>query len=52
MIASPLIRLGRRILDIPRKGFPVLHPKKDECGFDEKYGVETSKLVWLTNPVF
>lgn len=54
MILSPAINLShrvvRRVLDIPRKGLPVLHSKPLERGFDQQYGVETSNLVWLTNP--
>jgi SAM-dependent methyltransferase len=42
-------RVIRRVLDIPRKGLPVLHGKKAESAFDQEYGVETAKLVWFTN---
>ena len=38
------------MLDIPHKGWPVLHSKPQEGRFDKEFGVETAKLVWLTNP--
>jgi SAM-dependent methyltransferase len=53
MVLDPIVHLGhrvvRRVLDIRRKGFPVLHPRAGDAGFDQEYGVETSKIVWLTN---
>ena len=45
-------RVVQRIIDIPRRGLPVLLRKPAELlpdNFDARYGVETSKLVWLTN---
>jgi SAM-dependent methyltransferase len=41
-------RTVRRIKDIPRRGLPELHPHPST--FDEEFGVETDRLVWLTNP--
>lgn len=42
------MRAVRRLLEIPHRGFPTLHPNR--CGFDEQWGTETEKIVWLTNP--
>ena len=44
-----LHRALRRVVDIPKRGFPILRPEPAHASFDQKYGVETSKLVWLTN---
>lgn len=43
-----LLRLGRRTLEIPHRGFPSFHG--NPCSFDRDWGVETSSIVWLTNP--
>jgi SAM-dependent methyltransferase len=43
-----LLRALRRLLEIPRRGFPTLRPNR--TGFDEQWGTETEKIVWLTNP--
>jgi SAM-dependent methyltransferase len=40
----------RRLRKIPRRGFPTLHSRPNDRVFDKHYGVETSSLVWLTNP--
>lgn len=42
-------RAWRRVVDIPKRGLPILHSEPAHAGFDQEYGVETSKLVWLTN---
>jgi SAM-dependent methyltransferase len=40
----------RRLMKIPRRGFPTLHSRPNDEAFDTHCGVETSSLVWLTNP--
>ena len=42
-------RAWRRIVDIPKRGLPILRLEPAHTSFDQEYGVETSKLVWLTN---
>ncbi len=41
-------RIIRRISEIPQRGLPML--RLTPTTFDREYGVETTKLVWLTNP--
>jgi SAM-dependent methyltransferase len=43
-----LLRALRRLSEIPRRGFPTLRPNR--TSFDEQWGTETEKIVWLTNP--
>lgn len=43
-----LSRLMRRVADIPKRGLPMLW--MEPTPFDEEWGTETSKVVWLTNP--
>jgi len=43
-----LMRALRRLLEIPRRGFPTLRPNR--TSFDEQWGTETEEIVWLTNP--
>ncbi|HVZ82849.1 MAG TPA: class I SAM-dependent methyltransferase [Terracidiphilus sp.] len=43
-----LDRTARRIAEIPRRGLPELRPHPST--FDEEFGVETDRMVWLTNP--
>ena len=51
-MASSLFHLAKRVvlrlLEIPRRGLPKLSPNHSR--FDEEWGTETEKLVWLTNP--
>jgi SAM-dependent methyltransferase len=45
----PLVaRVWKRILEIPERGLPTIQP--NPSSFDQKLGVETSKIVWMTNP--
>lgn len=49
MSVLPLVnRIVRRVLEIPQRGWPILHTRVST--FDKEFGVETSQLVWLTNP--
>jgi SAM-dependent methyltransferase len=48
MLYSLAARVWRRILEIPKRGLPTIRP--NPCSFDREWGVETSKIVWLTNP--
>lgn len=41
-------RVVLRLLEIPQRGLPQLRPNRSR--FDEEWGTETEKLVWLTNP--
>jgi len=43
-----LKRVGARLWEVPERGLPQLSPKRSR--FDEEWGTETEKLVWLTNP--
>ena len=40
-------RVIRRALEIPKRGLPSLRTNRDS--FDQEWGIETSKIVWLTN---
>jgi SAM-dependent methyltransferase len=42
-----LVRAIHRILEIPKRGFPEL---PNRTRFDEEWGTQTEKIVWLTNP--
>lgn len=41
-------RIVGRLLEIPQRGLPRLSHNRSR--FDEEWGTETEKLVWLTNP--
>lgn len=41
-------RIIRRIKEIPQRGLPKM--RLNPSTLDQEYGVETTKLVWLTNP--
>jgi len=43
-----MMRTVRRLLEIPRRGFPAIRPNR--TAFDKQWGTETEKIVWLTNP--
>jgi len=40
----------RRLRKIPKRGLPTLHPRPNDQVFDKHCRVETSSLVWFTNP--
>lgn len=43
-----LMRVLRRLWEIPRRGVPTMRPNRSN--FDEQWGTETEKIVWITNP--
>ncbi len=49
VVYQVMLRVVRRIGDIPRRGFPTLRP--NAFAFDKEWGTETSRIVWLTNPM-
>jgi len=48
VIRNLLVRVIDRVKEIPRRGFPELRDHPSD--FDREHGVDTSGIVWLTNP--